>query len=186
MGYALAEAALAQGWYVDLVTGPVALLPPTGAQTCNVVTGQEMLAAIERLFPQCDMLIMAAAVCDMRPKAVADHKVKKDALSMTLEMEPTPDILQTIARRKQPGQLLVGFAAETEAVEAHARSKLNAKQLDWVAANQVGGEHNAFEADENTVYLLGKGAQRIVLGPGPKTQIARDLIHSLAQCVAST
>lgn len=177
MGYALAEAALAQGWSVDLVTGPVTLSPPQAAHVYPVVTGDDMLREVERLFPQCDLLFMAAAVCDMRPKTVARNKVKKDALSMTIDMEPTIDILKTISERKQPQQILVGFAAETKAVEAYAQTKLKQKNLDWIVANQVGGENNAFEADDNTVYLLGKGGERLLIGPAPKIQIAQEVIR---------
>ena len=181
MGYALAEVAVAQGWCVDLVSGPVALTPPAGATTHKVVTSKDMFDVVERLFPQCDLLIMSAAVCDMRPKQVAGNKVKKNALSMTIEMEPTTDILKTISARKQAGQKLVGFAAETEAIEVYAQSKLRQKNLDWIVANQVGGENNAFESEHNTVYLLGKGGERMVLGPASKAHIAQDLIQSLVE-----
>lgn len=177
MGYALAAAAVAQDWCVDLVTGPVVLQSPAGASVYSVMSGDDMLREVERLFPHCDILIMAAAVCDMRPKVVADKKVKKGALSMTIEMEPTVDILQTIAARKQAGQTVVGFAAETDAVEAHALAKLSQKNLDWIVANQVGGEHNAFEADDNTVYLLGKRGERHVFGPAPKAEVAQEVIR---------
>lgn len=181
MGYALAEAAIAEGWEVDLVSGPVVLAPPEHARLQKVVTGIDMFREVERLFPRCDILIMSAAVCDMRPKEMSEQKVKKGALSMTIEMEPTVDILKTISVRKKLNQTLVGFAAETNDVEAYATKKMKEKNLDWIVANQVGGENNAFESDNNSVLFLGKGGEKDALGPASKAAIAGDLIRLLAE-----
>lgn len=181
MGYAVAEAALAQGWSVDLVSGPVTLAAPEGSRVTSVMTGAEMFEAVERLFSECDVLIMSAAVCDMKPKHFMDHKVKKGALGMTLEMESTIDILKTISQQKQPGQTLVGFAAETNDVEAYAQKKMAEKNLDWIVANQVGGANNAFESDSNSILLLGREGQRVSMGPESKTQVALELIEYLAK-----
>ena len=179
MGYALAQAALERGWAVELVSGPVALTPPEGAVVTPVVTGAELLEAVRARFPQCDVLLMCAAVCDMRPVERSAQKVKKDALGMTVTFEPVADVLKTVAAGKRPGQCVCGFAAETDDVEAHARQKLEAKNLDAIAANHVGGADNAFEADSNRIVLLGRDGSRHVLGPGPKLDVARAMLAAL-------
>ncbi|MEM8550650.1 MAG: phosphopantothenoylcysteine decarboxylase [Verrucomicrobiota bacterium] len=183
MGYALAEAAKQAGWQVTLVSGPVALPKPEGVDVVPVVTGEEMYAAVKYYFPRCNVLIKSAAVCDMRPKHYLGNKVKKGELSMTVEFEPVIDILKTIARAKQPHQTVVGFAAETEEVEAFALKKLEAKNLDWIVANQVGGQTNAFESDQNTVTVLGKDGQREIFGPADKAAIAGSIVTYLAKLI---
>jgi len=180
MGYALAEAARDAGWSVTLVSGPVALPAPEGVELVKVVTGEEMYAAVAERFPECDILIKSAAVCDMRPKAFNRSKVKKDALAMTVEFEPVVDILKTIAVTKTEGQIVVGFAAETENVQEYAEKKLREKNLDWIVANRVGGEGSAFESDQNTVMLIGAHGESLSFGPAPKPEIARELIGQLA------
>ncbi|MEM9227062.1 MAG: phosphopantothenoylcysteine decarboxylase [Verrucomicrobiota bacterium] len=183
MGFAMAEAAREAGWQVTLISGPVALPKPEGVDYVPVVTGEEMYEAVKRHFPRCHLLIKSAAVCDMRPKHCLSKKVKKIDLSMTVEFEPVIDILKTIARTKQQHQTVVGFAAETQEVEAYARKKLEAKNLDWIAANQVGGETSAFESDQNTVTVLGKDGQREVFGPADKAVIACNIVAYLAKVI---
>jgi phosphopantothenoylcysteine decarboxylase/phosphopantothenate--cysteine ligase len=179
MGYALAAAARTAGWQVKLVSGPVALPAPEGVAVIPVVTGREMLKAVRERFPACDILIKVAAVCDMRPKHFSTHKVKKDALSLTVEFEPVEDILKTVAAGKRPGQVVVGFAAETQDVEEYARRKLFEKNLDWIVANRVGGPESAFESDRNAVQLIGIGGEVLSFGPGPKQDLAHQLIGYL-------
>ncbi|QYY34666.1 phosphopantothenoylcysteine decarboxylase [Ruficoccus sp. ZRK36] len=179
MGYALAAAARAAGWQVELISGPVALRPPEGVEVIPVITGREMLAAVKGRFPACDILIKVAAVCDMRPKHYSHNKVKKDAITLTVEFEPVEDILKTVAATKRPDQVVVGFAAETQDVEAYARRKLEEKNLDWIVANQVGGPESAFESDRNAVQLIGSGGEALDFGPGSKTDVAHQLIGYL-------
>lgn len=179
MGYALAAAARDAGWRVDLVSGPVALAAPEGVELVPVVTGREMLAAVQERFPLCNILIKVAAVCDMRPKRRFPDKVKKDELALTVEFEPVEDILKTVAAGKQPEQVVVGFAAETQNVEAYARRKLAEKKLDWIVANRVGGARSAFESDRNDVLLIGSGGEKLAFGPGAKTDLAHQLIGYL-------
>ena len=181
MGYALAKAALNHGWTVDLITGPVALLPPDGADVWRVTTAEDMLHAVQSRFAACQLLIMTAAVCDMRPRETFTRKVKKDALKMTVEMEPTPDILRTIAAQKTSYQRVVGFAAETDDMEINARKKLIEKHLDWIVANKVGGKDSAFESGQNSVYMLGKNNQHYRIGPAAKTTVAVEIIEILAK-----
>lgn len=180
MGYAMAQGAVEAGWAVTLISGPVHLEPPAGAQLIPVQTAEEMYNAMRSEFDQCDILIKTAAVSDYRPKQRLSQKVKKADLRMVVEMEPTIDILKTISLLKQH-QLLVGFAAETEQVQAYAREKLAAKRLDYIVANQVGGPSGGFAADDNTVWLISAAGAEQQFGPGPKRQIAQDLIRYFQQ-----
>lgn len=180
MGYAIAAAARAAGWEVDLVSGPVALEPPAGVRLHKVVTAEEMFASVSRLFPQADVLIKTAAVCDFRPKVRAGEKVKKEALQWEYAFEPTIDILKTVAAGKRAGQYVVGFAAETQAVAQHARQKLEAKNLDCICANFV-GEGGAFEAEVNTLQVIERSGTVTVLGPAHKAVIATALVALLGE-----
>ena len=179
MGYALAIAAAAIGWKVDLVSGPVALPAPAGVKVHSVVSAAEMLVATKKLFARCDVLLMCAAVSDFRPKKTAAHKVKKNNAALVIEFEPTVDILKTLAKGKKPGQLVVGFAAETRNVETYARRKLKEKNLDFIIANHVGRAGSGFGADRNTVILLGSEGKRAKFGPSSKTKLAHILIEHL-------
>lgn len=183
MGFALAEAARDAGWTVDLVAGPVSLPEPEGVVLYPVVTAEEMLRQVDGLFGPCDILFAAAAVGDWRPRVRHERKLKRAAAGLTLELEPCPDILAAMARRRQPGQVLVGFAAETDRVEENARAKLEAKGLDWIAANAVGGPGSAFGADDNTLWLLGRDGSRRVLGPASKAEVARALVAAVAPSI---
>ncbi len=179
MGYALAKAAVEIGWKVDLVSGPVTLPEPDHTIVYPVVTGDEMLQCISERFPYCDILIMAAAVCDFRPKVFQEQKVKKQSASWTLEFEPVVDILKTISARKTH-QIVVGFAAETENVLEYARCKLIEKNLDWIAANTVGFAGTGFESDHNSITLISRTGEQFSFGPDSKTRIATDIIRRLA------
>lgn len=158
MGYELAREAVARGAATVLVSGPTALVPPAGARTVRVRTAAGMEKACREAFPKADIVIMAAAVSDFRFKEVKGRKAAKAEIGTALAVERTPDILAGLGRRKRPGQLLVGFAAETHDVLAHARRKLAAKNADLMVANAV-GEGVGFGADENAVS--------IVAGTGP-------------------
>ena len=184
MGFAIAAAAVEAGWTVDLVAGPVALPEPDGVMLYPVVTAAEMHRQVEALFGPADVLIATAAVSDWRPKARLPQKLKRDGSGLTLELETCPDILADMAARRSPGQLLVGFAAETEKVEEHARRKLEAKGIDCIAANSVAGASGAFGSDTNTLILLGRDGSREVLGPASKADVARRLIAALAARLA--
>jgi phosphopantothenoylcysteine decarboxylase/phosphopantothenate--cysteine ligase len=181
MGYALAAAAAARGWHVDLVSGPVALPAPEGVHVHRVTSAAEMLAACEPKFPGCDLFIAVAAVADYRPKETSNRKEKKSAGAITLELVPTVDILKTVAARKQPGQIVVGFAAETNDVEAYARRKLTEKRLDWIAANDVSQAGIGMNADDNAVLLLGANGSRLAFGPANKTAVADFILAQIAQ-----
>jgi len=183
MGYALAAAAVRRGWQVDLVTGPVALRAPAGAAVHPVESAAEMLAACARRFARCDVFIAVAAVADYRPKVRARRKMGKRRGPWRLELVPTVDILKTLAARKRPGQVVVGFAAETHDVAASARRKLAAKNLDWIVANNVSRAGLGMGAARNAVVLLGRGQPARRFGPAPKAAVAEFILrHVAATC----
>ncbi len=175
MGYALAASAAGRGWQVDLVSGPVDLAPAPGVKVHPVVTGQQMYEAVSGLFPDCDILIMTAAIMDYRPKEVADHKIKKYELEMVIRMEPVIDVLATVARHKEH-QLVVGFAAETNDLVDNARKKLISKNADFIVGNLIGGHDGAFGRDENSVIVLSHHDDPVKLGPLSKDRLAGSLL----------
>ena len=179
MGYAVAEAAAEAGARVTLISGPVALTPPQRVETVQVTSAQEMHAAVHERIRHCAIFIGVAAVADYRPTKVAGQKIKKSAERLTLELIRNPDILASVAALK-PAPFTVGFAAETHDLEHHARLKLESKKLDLIAANLVGAASGGFEADENSLQLIDH-AGVTELPPQNKTQLARALIHHIAQ-----
>lgn len=179
MGYALAAAARDRGWAVDLVSGPVALEPPEGVEVHRVISGEEMFRKTEELFDRAQIVIFCAAVSDFRPVQVEKSKSKKPDGRFLLEMEPVVDIAKTLGGRKKAGQLLVGFAAETDALEEKAKGKLEAKNFDWIVANEVGGENSAMEGDENTITMISRFDEIDRLGPALKTEVAQFILEKL-------
>lgn len=175
MGYAIARAARRLSPHVTLVSGPVALKPPTGVTFVPVTTAQEMADAVLGLFADADVVIMTAAVCDFRPRRVATRKIKKSAFLGVLELIPTVDILATLGKRKHH-QLLVGFAAETDALEANAQEKLRRKNLDLIVANTAA----AFEAETNRVTLLYRDGRGERLTEMLKAQVAREILRRVS------
>lgn len=180
MGYALAVAARKRGWQVDLVSGPVALAAPPGVNLHRVVSATDMLGACEPCFGPCDLFIAVAAVADYRPRDCAPGKRKKSGGPVTLELVPTVDILKTLASRKRPGQVVVGFAAETHEVEIYARRKLAEKRLDWIVANDVSQPGIGMNADDNTVLLIGSAGARLPFGPAQKDEVADFILRHVA------
>lgn len=177
MGYAVAQAAREAAADVVLVSGPVALPPPPGVQLIQVESASQMHAAVLQAVQGADVYIGAAAVADYVPGVVHPHKLKKVADTLTLELVRAPDILADVAALR-PRPLVVGFAAETEQLEAHARAKLERKQLDLIAANLVGDEAG-FDRDDNALLLLWPGGQeRLALDS--KLALARQLVARIA------
>jgi phosphopantothenoylcysteine decarboxylase/phosphopantothenate--cysteine ligase len=152
MGYALAEAALRRGARVLLVSGPTAIKPPGAAEVTRVESAEEMRQAVLKLLPGVSIVIKTAAVADYRPKNAADQKIKRTG-PLTLELEPTIDILAELARHKQ-SQLIIGFAAETQNVLENARKKLASKSLDAIVVNDVSREGVGFDSDRNAVTII--------------------------------
>lgn len=186
MGYALAAEATARGWSVDLVAGPTELPEPEDVLFYPVETGEEMLHQVDALLPASDVLLMTAAVTDFRPAAYREQKEKKDGRPRTLPLEPVPDLLATFAERRgdQPRPLLVGFAAETENLESHARDKLVRKNLDLIAANRVDGPGGAFGAERSALLVLDRHGGRQEWGPAPKTELAARLLDRVEELLS--
>ena len=178
MGYAVADAAREAGAHVTIVSGPVQLQTPAGVTRINVESARDMYAAVHRQVADADVFIAAAAVADFQPVTVAKQKIKKQGLSVKLDLEPAPDIVKSVAdMSKRP--FVVGFAAETNDVEENARIKLKRKKLDMIAANQV-GEGIAFDCDDNALTVIWPGG-KVEVARGPKIDVARQLIALIAQ-----
>ncbi|MCU7844122.1 MAG: bifunctional phosphopantothenoylcysteine decarboxylase/phosphopantothenate--cysteine ligase CoaBC [Candidatus Thiodiazotropha sp. (ex Monitilora ramsayi)] len=173
MGYALAEAMRDLGAEVTLVSGPVSLNPPSAIDICTVQTANEMRDAVMARVEECSIFIAVAAVADYRPASVAAEKIKKRSDSLNLELVRNPDILAEVAALADP-PFTVGFAAETEQVEAFAEEKRRSKGVDMIAANQVGTSEGGFESDRNSLTLLWEGG-RESLAMMEKSHLARQL-----------
>lgn len=170
-GYALAAEAAQRGATATLVS-TVDLPAPSGVEVVAVETAAEMEAAMQRLAPASDVVVMAAAVADFRPKQAAPNKLKKQDGPPEIVLEPTPDILAGLGAVKPVGQILVGFAAETDDLVANARRKLVAKHLDLIVANDVGAEATGFRHDTNAVTILSNDAGPQVVPLADKRTIA--------------
>jgi len=171
MGYALAEAAVARGARVILVSGPVHLAPPRGVEVVPVRTAVEMREKVMQRLADAGIVIKAAAVADFHLSKVPEQKVKKTAARISLELDPTPDILAELGRKKDD-RLLIGFAAETQNLQQEARRKLESKNCDMVVGNLVGSADLGFESDENEVVLVFRTGESITLPRAPKREIA--------------
>lgn len=178
-GYALAAEAAHRGADVTLVS-TVDLPVPHGVELVPVATAAEMEAAMRQAAPASDVVVMAAAVADFRPKAAADHKLKKRDGVPEIVLEPTPDILAGLGAMKPAGQILVGFAAETDDLLANAQSKLAAKQLDLIVANDVSAPATGFQHDTNAVTILAKDGTADEVPLADKRTIAAAVFDRIA------
>jgi phosphopantothenoylcysteine decarboxylase/phosphopantothenate--cysteine ligase len=178
MGYALAVAAVRRGAHVTLISGPVELAPPQNADFVPVRSAEQMHRAVLEHFPRATALIMAAAVADHRPAAVATKKIKRRPGPISLELESTQDILADVAREKGD-RILIGFAAETEDVATHARAKLSAKQADMIVANDVTAPGAGFDHDTNVVTLYPAGGSEIPLPRMSKLDVAARILDQI-------
>jgi phosphopantothenoylcysteine decarboxylase/phosphopantothenate--cysteine ligase len=181
-GFAIAEAAALAGAKVTLVAGPVRLPTPGGVTRIDVETAREMLAAVEAALPA-DVAIMVAAVADWRAADAADQKIKKDGSGAPapLALVENPDILATLGRSPHRPGLLIGFAAETQAIEAHAQAKLAKKGADWIVANDVSGD--VMGGERNAVRIVTKdGVER--WDDLPKRDVAAKLIEKVADALS--
>lgn len=178
MGYALAQAAAARGARVILVSGPVQLPEPYGVPVIRVKTAVEMRNAVMEHLAQATIVIKSAAVADYHLAHVPQQKVKKTATRMSLDLEPTPDILAEVGHHKGD-RLLIGFAAETEKLIDSARQKLTSKNCDMVVANLVNQADTGFEADLNEVVLVLRNGESIPLARAPKREIAERILDQM-------
>ena len=183
MGFAVAQAAREAGAEVVLVAGPVSLATPAGVRRVDVESADSMLAAVLQEVAGADIFISTAAVADYRPANPHDQKIKKTTNTLDINMERTADVLATVAARTDR-PFVVGFAAETESVEQNARAKLLKKNLDMIAANEV-GDNKVFECEDNHLIVLWRNARRD-LGKGSKLALARELVRLIAESYAAS
>jgi len=182
MGYAMAAAAQTRGARVTLITGPTALTPPPGVEVEAVTTAAEMHAAVLR-HATADWVIMAAAVADYTPAEPAEHKVKKSADDLALPLRRTTDILAHLGRQKREGQVLVGFAMETDDALVNAQAKLKKKNLDWIVLNNLREAGAGFGTTTNRVTLLRHDGHRDDLPLMPKADVAAALLDRMTASV---
>jgi phosphopantothenoylcysteine decarboxylase/phosphopantothenate--cysteine ligase len=177
MGYALADAAQSRGAKVILISGPSALHPPTHCELIKVVTAEEMRRAVLDRMPEATLIIKAAAVADYRPSKISDHKLKRTG-PLTLELTPTEDILAEVTRHRRPGQLIVGFAAETENRMENGRAKLLRKGADAIVVNDVSGDNAGIDSDLNAATFLTESTA-IELSEMPKRKLADRILDEI-------
>ena len=173
MGYAIAEAALDVGHDVILISGPVNLAPPRNTKFISVSTSDEMFDAVNQHADSSDICVLCAAVADYKPAQVSPVKIKKRVDKFLLELIPTRDILQSLGQRENRTFLLVGFAAETDRLEANATEKLRKKNCDIIVGNDA---RAAMEADENELLILFRDGETKKISRAPKKFLARELV----------
>ena len=180
MGYALAEACINAGAKTTLISGPVSCEPPPGATLINVETTQQMFDASMVAAATADIFIGAAAVVDFRPATVSDRKIKRSGVeAMDLSLVPNSDIIASVADSNARPKLVVGFAAETNEVEAYARKKLASKSLDFIFANDVSNHSIGFDSEHNAGVLIGRDSD-IVMPMSSKRVLAESIIGELS------
>ena len=181
MGFALAEECARRGAEVTLVAGPVALKTEhSNIIRVNVESCQEMYDAATSAFPQQDAAILCAAVADFRPEHVADQKIKREGQTMDIHLVPNPDIAAELGRMKREGQVLVGFALETNDEEVNAQRKLEKKNLDFIVLNSLQNKGTCFRSDENQISIISRTGQQDYERK-PKNEVASDIIDQLAK-----
>ncbi|HEX4168575.1 MAG TPA: bifunctional phosphopantothenoylcysteine decarboxylase/phosphopantothenate--cysteine ligase CoaBC [Bryobacteraceae bacterium] len=179
MGYAIAEAAARRGAQVTLISGPVSLPAPMHVQVISIRTAQEMRRVVLEHLETATIIIKSAAVADYFLSDVPQQKLKKTATRLSLELDPTPDILAEIGQLKGD-RLLIGFAAETENLIGEARRKMISKQCDMLVANLVNQDGTGFEADNNEVDIITRSGKAVHAGPAPKKEIAERILDQVA------
>lgn len=185
MGYALAEECAKRGAEVTLVSGPVSVQAHhSSIQVVKVESCQQMYDAATAAFPQMDAAILCAAVADFRPSEVAEEKIKRVGQTMDIHLVPNPDIAASLGQMKRPGQLMVGFALETNDEQQNAQHKLEKKNLDFIVLNSLRNEGTCFQSDENQISIISHEGQRDYERK-PKQEVARDIIDELCSRMAA-
>lgn len=185
MGFALAQAACAAGADVTLISGPTALTPPTNVAFVAVETTEEMRAAVLERLAGSDALLMAAAPADFTPDQRARQKIKKKSESLAMNLAPTPDILKEVAAQKTAGQIIVGFALETENLQANAAEKLRAKDLDLIIANPATEPGVGFDSDKNRAIALSRDGETVEFPTQSKSALSNEIIALLIKRFAA-
>lgn len=176
MGLAMAEAARVLGADVTLLHGPISIEIPDRIQTKSFVSANDLFNLI-KANSDADVIIMAAAVSDFKPESVESQKVKKEEAGNELKLTRNPDILEWLGNQKKEGQILIGFAMETQNLIDNAKKKLKKKNLDWICANELAGQNSAFGADENNIVLLSKDTEESF--SGSKQMIAKKILEKI-------
>jgi phosphopantothenoylcysteine decarboxylase/phosphopantothenate--cysteine ligase len=179
MGYAIADAAVAAGHDVVLISGPAAIATPTGVKLISVVTSDELHDAVHRAVRRSDVLVMCAAVSDYKSATVAPRKMPKKKTGFALELIPTRDILVSLP--KERNFFVVGFAAETHELEANAEKKLRTKNCDMIVANDVSRSDSGMESDENEVTIFFRDGASRKISRASKKIIARELVKIISK-----
>jgi len=180
MGFAVAEAAAARGAEVTVIAGQTSVDSPSGVKVVKAISAKEMFDAVMKELPKATVFVGAAAVADYAPANAADAKIKKDGRdSMTLELKKTPDILSEVSKRRRDGQLVVGFAAETNDVVTYAKIKMGKKGLDMVVANDITKEGAGFDTDTNIATIITKSGSAIDLPKMPKRELADRILDEM-------
>jgi phosphopantothenoylcysteine decarboxylase / phosphopantothenate---cysteine ligase len=178
MGYAVAEAAARRGASVILISGPTALETPQGIERVDVRTAEDMLRAVKSRFAKATIAVFAAAVADYRPAQAATAKIKRTNETLTIRLEPNPDILATVAKEKGE-RVVVGFAAETDHVAENARKKLEKKNADLIVANDVTAEGAGFDVDTNIVTIFSRDGRDLPLPRLAKAEVAQRILDEV-------
>lgn len=176
MGAAMADAAARLGADVTLIKGPVSVQETERMNTESFVSADDLFERVKS-HANSDIVIMAAAVADLKPEEIHQNKVKKESASDQLKLTRTPDILQWLGDQKKENQILIGFAMETEDLEKNAGQKLKKKNLDWICANSISGKDSGFESDSNNITLMGKDSRKEF--NGPKQEIAIRILRDI-------
>ena len=179
MGYALAQSAVKLGHRVTLISGPTALSEPSQCHFIAVRSAQDMATAVFKYAKKADVIIKAAAVADYRAQKVAKQKIKKKSAGLTLKLVRTPDILKMLGQHKRPGQILVGFAAETNQILQNANKKIREKGLDFIVVNDVSQSDIGFEVDNNAVILIDKNGSQKRFKKQSKIKLAEKILEEI-------
>jgi len=174
MGYAIARSAFRRGAEVTLISGPVVLPCPAGVNRIEIQSAEDMLDSVLEYSDQADIIVKTAAVADYKPADIAEHKVKKDQIESRLPLKQNPDILYELGKRKPDGQILVGFAAESQHLKEAGQGKLQKKNLDLICVNDISGDNSGFESENNQILLISR--EQTELLPHTSKQHTADLI----------
>lgn len=181
MGYAIAAAFAARGADVTLVSGPVTLPAPAGVKRVDVESAREMYNVATACFPDTDIAVMCAAVADFAPAQTAVSKIKRGTDGMTLQLVPNPDIAAALGKMKKPGQILAGFALESDNEEANARHKLEKKNLDFIVLNSLADKGACFGGDNNKVTVISRSGDIKACPMKSKSEVAEDIVTYISE-----
>ncbi len=182
MGYAIADECALRGADVTLVSGPVYITPKqSSVKVINVKSAAEMFEAASGYFKDADITVLSAAVADFTPKIKADHKIKRGKDNLTLELEPTVDIATTLGKQKREGQILVGFALETNDEDFNAKGKLERKNFDFIVMNSLRNPGTCFGSDNNLIKIIERGGKECEYPLKPKAEVAKDIVDKILE-----